>query len=35
MRRTDTIEMKRDSTTSTNVSVLASWKLIVEGNARN
>lgn len=30
-----TIEMKRDSTTSTNVSVLASWKLIVEGNARN
>lgn len=31
----DTIEMKRDSTTSTNVSVLASWKLIVEGNARN
>lgn len=35
MRRIDTIEMKRDSTTSTNVSVLASWKLIVEGNARN
>lgn len=34
-RRIDTIEMKRDSTTSTNVSVLASWKLIVEGNARN